>query len=156
MNVLVVQEEDNALGVDDWDYPKVDIIGEQVRITLGWFFLDLDPDESATYLEVNVDGEGKSRFILNDYSSNFCFDFVTKLKDYGYWSYVPLEDQKRGDKPYFIYADGHVPFSFKHWRFRAKVKIHYWALFHVPLLQRIRDYHYQRYCRKLFEVKKQP
>jgi len=143
MTVTSPEEEMyDAIGVEDYGYPQIDFIGDgRVRITLGWFFPDLDPDEEACYVEYFFDEKGRGRFDLHTFGC--FFDFWTPLKEYGHYN----------DFGQWLYADGHVPFSFKHWRFRLKVKLHYWAKRHIPFVQRFSDWKYQRYCRKLFEVK---
>lgn len=131
----------DPIGVEDYGYPKADFMEEGwVRVTLGWFFPDLDPDESAYYIEYHFDKNGKGRFEVE--LCGFHFDFWTPLKEYGYRNH-------QGD---WLYCDGHIPFSFKHWRFRVKVRLQNWARYHIPLLRRFLNWRYQRYCRKLLET----
>lgn len=110
-------EEDDAIGLDTYGYPQVSIWKDACRITFGWFFTnDENENEPASYAEVVIDKDGNALYTI-DVQMGFLFNFKTKLRDYGTWIHPPLEDEKRGAKPYWIYADHHVDFKVRarHW-----------------------------------------
>ena len=133
----------DAIGLDDYGYPQVDLFNGYARITFGWFFIDDCSDEPASYVEAWVDDKGKHRFVVDVYSG-FSFDFVTKLRDYGWWN-------DNGFGKYWVYTDGHVDFSLKHWLFRRKKTLYWWSR-KIPFVQRYRKWKWQRYCKRLFKV----
>lgn len=148
-DVELVSVDYDTIGLDTYGYPKVDIMKGQVRISLGWFFPDLDPDEPAYYIDIYIQdrsirgktidlNQGKSRVIVTN--GWWDFDFWTPFKEYGYVSHTGQ----------WCYADGHMDFSFKHWRFRAKLKIYNFARRHIPLVQRYIDWKWYRKTKKIF------
>jgi hypothetical protein len=148
----------NPLSFEDDGYPEIVFFRDAVRVTLGWFFAEEYSDEQASYIEVLVDIKGKSKIVLN--VGCFNFDFVTKLSDYGYWVEPTEYDRAHGAKPCWHYLDNHIQlrnriiYLLKNLPFRTKQKLHHWALRHVPIYKRLSNWRYQRYCKKIFEVKK--
>lgn len=74
----------DPLGLESYGYPKVDIMQDTVRISLGWFLPDLDPDEAAYYLDLYFSKDGSHETVIDNMDCHF--DFWTPLKDYGHWN----------------------------------------------------------------------
>ncbi len=147
---------EDAIGFDDYDYPEVVQIGAEIGIALGWFMIDDDDgDEAASYLETYIDSAGKVRVVL-DVRMDFAFDFGVKLRDHGYWVQPPLYDEQRGAKPYFVYADHHIPlrdrarYFLKNLPFRTKKRFHIWACLHMAYYSDFSRWRYQRKMEKVF------
>ena len=69
------------IGVEEYGYPSIDLLGRgHIRITQGWFFPDIHPDEPAWYLDYYFDERGQCELILDGCWVHF--DFWTPLKDY--------------------------------------------------------------------------
>ena len=73
--------ENYNIGVEEYGYPRISFLGKGwIRITQGWFFPDIHPDECAWYLDYYFDKDGDCEVILD--GSWIRFDFWTPLKDY--------------------------------------------------------------------------
>lgn len=47
--------------------PDSFIYEDNVRFQTGWFFPDVDPEEQAYYIDVDINKNGKVRVIINDH-----------------------------------------------------------------------------------------
>jgi len=64
---------EDPLGLDTYGYPKIMVLSDNwVRVSLGWFFPDLDPDEPACYIDFYFHRYGFS-FIRIDYWAEIQF-----------------------------------------------------------------------------------
>lgn len=134
---------EDTFGLDTYGYPKVDIMKGTVRITLGWFFVGEDEDEPASYVEQWIDTKGKQRFVI-DVNLAFNFDFVTKLKDYGFWA-------DHGFGKFWVYADHHIRIRDKvnHFIKNTPFRTKQWMYWHLPFYRSVSRWRYQRYCKRI-------
>jgi hypothetical protein len=53
--------------LEDYEYPKIVFIGDgkSVRITHGWFFPEVDPNENAMYLDTYINDKGEALIVLD-------------------------------------------------------------------------------------------
>lgn len=137
---------EDCIGIDTYGYPQATIYKDVVRISFGWFFVDdADENQPASYVDITIDTDGKALYSIDVYSS-FLFNFITPLRDYGFW-------EDHGFGKYFVYADHHIPKKeqLKHFIKNLPWQIKRWSYWHVPLVKRISSWRYQRYCRRLFK-----
>lgn len=70
-----------SIDVEEYGYPRICFLGKgSIRITQGWFFPDVHPDEPATYIDLYINKNGKVLVVLDN--GVIWFDFVTPLDDY--------------------------------------------------------------------------
>jgi hypothetical protein len=145
----LTEEVEDAIGLDTYGYPRIDIMRGAVRITLGWFFVDDEfEDEPASYVEQWIDAKGKQRFVIDVYMS-FSFDFITKLRDYGWWV-------DHGFGKYWVYADHHIrkrdqiAYWLRNFPFRTKRKLHSFGIKYIPIYRKIFIWYSDRKMRRLF------
>lgn len=69
--------EIDPIGVDTYGYPKVDIMKGAIRISDGWFFVGLDEDEPACYLDLYILRDGHVTLILDRLCNEIELDLGT-------------------------------------------------------------------------------